>query len=79
MSIVQASYQREMYKYFGVNLQSQEAFEMASRGLLRPASTSAPPQIYSIRCIDFDRPFFKLGIILLAFGQISSDFLLFKR
>ena len=72
MSIVQASYQREMYKYFGLNLQSQEAFEMASKGLLRPASTSAPPQIYSIRCIEFDRPFFKIGkmrSVSLAFFQ----------
>lgn len=61
MSTIQASYQREMYKYFGVDVQSQEAFELASKGLLRPMTTATPPQIYSIRCIDFDRPYFTLG------------------
>ena len=65
MATVQASYQREMYKHFGLDIQSQEAFELACKGLLRPMSPVTPPQIYSIRCIEFDRPFFKLGITRL--------------
>ena len=46
----------------GIDLQTQEAYELASRGLLRPKSISTPPQIYSLRCIELDKPFFKIGI-----------------
>lgn len=59
---IQGTYQREMYKHFGVDVQSQEAFELASKGLLRPKSTRTPPQIYSLRCVEYDRPFFKLEV-----------------
>ena len=62
MSSIQAVYQREMLKCFGLNIQSQEAYELASKGLVRPSNKSTPPQIYSIRCIEFDRPYFKLGV-----------------
>ena len=42
-------------------MQSQEAFELASKGLLRPKSVQTPPQIYSLRCVEFHKPFFKIG------------------
>ena len=42
-------------------MKSEEAFKLASSGLLRPKSIKTPPQIYSLRCIEFDRPFFKIG------------------
>ena len=47
---------------FGVDLQSQEGYELASRGLLRPKDTHTPAQIYSIRCIELSRPFFKIEV-----------------
>ena len=45
----------------GFDMNSQEAYDLASKGLLRPKSTNTPPQIYSIRCVEFDRPYFKIG------------------
>ena len=62
MSSIQCTYQREMFKYFGVDIQSQEGYELASRGLLRPKDTHSPQQIYSIRCIELKRPFFKIEL-----------------
>jgi hypothetical protein len=41
-------------------MKSQEAFDFASKGLLRPINKHTP-MIYSLKCIDFDRPFFKIG------------------
>ena len=51
-------------RHAGIDIQSQEAYDLASKGLLRPMHTKTPPQIYSIRCIEFDRPYFKLGIYI---------------
>jgi hypothetical protein len=61
MSAIQSTYQREMYRYFGINIQTQESYELASSGLLRPKDNNTPPIIYSIKCIDYRRPFFKYG------------------
>jgi len=58
-------------RYSGVDVESQEAYDLASKGLLRPKHSRTPPQIYSIRCLEFDRPYFKLGIIQLTFKWIS--------
>jgi hypothetical protein len=33
LTSIQATYQREMFKYLGVDIQSQEAYELASIGL----------------------------------------------
>lgn len=62
MSSIQATYQREMFRYFGVNLNSQEAYDLASSGLLRPGTNDTPPIIYSIKCLELNKPFFKLEI-----------------
>ena len=43
-------------------MQSQEGYELASQGLLRPKDTRTPAQIYSIRCIEMDKPFFKIEV-----------------
>jgi hypothetical protein len=48
-------------RYFGLDIRTQEAYEIASKGLLRPMNVHTPPQIYSIRCVEYDRPYFKLG------------------
>jgi len=49
----------------GVDIQSQKAYELACRGLLRPAADSQPafsgPVLYDIRCVQFKPPDFTLG------------------
>ncbi|CAD7012956.1 mitochondrial mRNA pseudouridine synthase Trub2 [Ceratitis capitata] len=58
---MQASHQRKMYELCGVDLQSQAAYEIACKGLLRPADNTQPV-IYGIKLIDFQRPDFTLEI-----------------
>jgi hypothetical protein len=50
-----------LFRYFGIDLQSQESYDLASRGLLRPMDNKSPPIIYSIRCLEYRAPYFKLG------------------
>lgn len=46
----------------GVDIQTQEAYELAVRGLLRPrAGQESNPMIYGIKCIEYDLPNFTLG------------------
>ncbi|CAF0720737.1 unnamed protein product [Brachionus calyciflorus] len=63
MSSIQSVYQREILKnptnVLGI---SEETYEEASKGIIIPKSTKTPPQIYDIKCIEFDRPFFKIEI-----------------
>nr|CAG4636384.1 EOG090X0AGI [Eubosmina coregoni] len=61
LSSIQAANQKSMFRYCGVDPSSQTAYEMASKGLLRPA-VKGPPVIYSIKCILFDPPNFTLEI-----------------
>ena len=49
-----------LISYAGVDVESQEAYELASQGLIRPQEKS-PPLIYSIKCVAFDPPNFTLG------------------
>ncbi|KAK6979521.1 tRNA pseudouridine synthase 2 [Biomphalaria glabrata] len=58
----QAAHTREMYRLSGVNPDSQEAYEMASSGIIRPAERKTSPVLYSIKCIDFQPPDFTLEI-----------------
>lgn len=50
------------FRLCGVDIQSQTAYELATQGLMRPA-TSKTPLIYGIRCIDFKLPEFTIGNI----------------
>lgn len=61
VSSLQASHQRKMYELCGVDLQSQAAYEMASKGIIRPASNSQTV-LYGIKLIEFNRPEFTLEI-----------------
>ena len=47
----------------GVKLQSQEAYEMASRGLVRPKYKNRMDQcvLYSIRSVDWEPPELVIG------------------
>ncbi|KAH9499013.1 Mitochondrial mRNA pseudouridine synthase Trub2 [Bulinus truncatus] len=58
----QAAYTRQMYSLNGINPDSQEAYEMASSGLIRPADRKTGPILYGIKCVDFQPPDFTLEI-----------------
>ncbi|KAI8037402.1 pseudouridylate synthase TRUB2, mitochondrial [Drosophila gunungcola] len=60
-SSMQASHQRKMFELCGVDLQTQEAYELACKGLLRPADDSQPV-VYGIKLIQFERPHFTLEV-----------------
>ncbi|XP_067834841.1 mitochondrial mRNA pseudouridine synthase TRUB2 [Heptranchias perlo] len=61
IAVIQGSHQRALLTYSGVDLKSQEAYELASRGLLHPLQKS-PPIITGIRCVHFSPPSFTLEI-----------------
>ncbi|KAH8267392.1 hypothetical protein KR026_009997 [Drosophila bipectinata] len=60
-SSMQASHQRKMYELCGVDLQTQAAYELACKGLIRPADNTHPV-IYGINLIHFERPHFTLEL-----------------
>jgi len=45
----------------GVHMDSDRAFELASKGLVRP-QTESSPIVYSSKCLNFDPPHFELEI-----------------
>lgn len=57
LASVQASHQRQMYDYMGVDIQSQEAYEMASAGPVRPLEKS-DPLFYGVRLLHLNPPDF---------------------
>ncbi|RWS06582.1 putative tRNA pseudouridine synthase 2-like protein [Dinothrombium tinctorium] len=59
---IQSAQQSQMFKTLGMNLTSQEAYEIASRGMIRPSSRKTNPILYGLRCIHFDAPNFTLEI-----------------
>ncbi|XP_064649457.1 pseudouridylate synthase TRUB2, mitochondrial-like isoform X2 [Lineus longissimus] len=61
VSGIQASHQKNMFHQAGVDLQSQEAYEMAVKGIVRPKDEDIPI-IYGIKCIEFEPPYFTLEI-----------------
>ncbi|KAH8277677.1 hypothetical protein KR018_003473 [Drosophila ironensis] len=58
---MQASHQRKMYELCGIDLQTHAAFELACKGLIRPAD-NREPLLYGIKLIHFERPFFTLEL-----------------
>lgn len=61
LAAMQASHQKKMYEMCGVHLQSQTAYEIASRGLIRPVKKDVPV-IYGIKCVKFHRPEFVIEV-----------------
>lgn len=49
-----------LFRYSQVDLQTQEAYELAVRGLLRPMDKS-PPILTGLKIIRFNPPHFTLG------------------
>uniref|UniRef100_A0A0B7BFT1 Pseudouridine synthase II N-terminal domain-containing protein n=1 Tax=Arion vulgaris TaxID=1028688 RepID=A0A0B7BFT1_9EUPU len=58
----QAAHTRQMYRLHGVNPDSQDAYEMAASGIIRPAERESEPVLYGVKCIDFQPPDFTLEI-----------------
>lgn len=60
LASMQASHQKKMFEMCGVDIQSQAAYELAAQGPIRPDESNIP-LIYSMRCIDFKKPYFTIG------------------
>lgn len=60
LSSLQASHQKKMYELCCIDPQSQDAYELAKMGPLRPIARNVP-LIYSMRCIEFNNPYFTIG------------------
>lgn len=50
-----------VYRAAGVDIQSQQAYELAAKGLIRPKGKESGPIIYGMKCISFNPPEFTLG------------------
>lgn len=61
LASMQASHQKKMFEMCGVDLQSQTAYEIACKGVIRPVKKGVPV-LYGIRCIEFKKPEFVLEI-----------------
>uniref|UniRef100_A0ABM5F747 Pseudouridylate synthase TRUB2, mitochondrial isoform X1 n=1 Tax=Pogona vitticeps TaxID=103695 RepID=A0ABM5F747_9SAUR len=61
LSVIQGSNHKALLQYANIDLKTQEAYELAVRGLLRPMEKS-PPLITAVRCLEFAPPEFQLEI-----------------
>lgn len=61
ISSIQGSHQRKAFEICGVDMQSQAAYELAVKGPIRPAKNDIPI-IYSVKCLEFRKPYFTLEI-----------------
>ncbi|XP_075435194.1 pseudouridylate synthase TRUB2, mitochondrial [Ascaphus truei] len=61
LAVIQGSNHKALLMHSRVDLKSQEAYDLAAEGLLRPMEKS-PPIILGVRCLDFSPPNFTLEI-----------------
>lgn len=61
LASVQAAHQKHMFEQAGVDIQSQTAYELASRGMIRPPANTVP-LLYNVRCTYFSPPDFTLEV-----------------
>ncbi|KAM6217429.1 pseudouridylate synthase TRUB2, mitochondrial-like [Rhynchocyon petersi] len=61
LAVIQGSHQKALVMYSNLDLKTQEAYEMAVRGLIRPMDKS-PMLITGIRCLHFAPPEFLLEV-----------------
>lgn len=61
LAVIQGSHQKALVMYSSLDLQSQEAYEMAVQGVIRPMSKS-PMLVTGIRCLHFAPPEFLLEV-----------------
>ncbi|XP_033228000.1 mitochondrial mRNA pseudouridine synthase Trub2 [Belonocnema kinseyi] len=61
---MQSSHQKKMFEVCGIDIQSQAAYELAVKGLIRPLDNRIP-MLYSIKCVDFQSPEFTIEIVCI--------------
>ncbi|XP_032113319.1 mitochondrial mRNA pseudouridine synthase TRUB2 isoform X2 [Sapajus apella] len=61
LAVIQGSHQKALVMYSNLDLKTQEAYEMAVRGLIRPM-TKSPMLITGIRCLHFAPPEFLVEV-----------------
>ncbi|NXN98761.1 TRUB2 synthase, partial [Rhinopomastus cyanomelas] len=61
ISVIQGSNHKALLMYSNVDLKTQEAYELAVKGLIRPMEKS-PPLITAIRCLQLALPEFQLEV-----------------
>ncbi|XP_022357000.1 probable tRNA pseudouridine synthase 2 isoform X3 [Enhydra lutris kenyoni] len=61
LALIQGSHQKALVMYSNLDLQTQEAYEMAVRGLIRPMNKS-PMLVTAIQCIHFAPPEFLIQV-----------------
>lgn len=61
LASLQAQYQRRMFQLAGVQIGSQEAYDLASQGPIRPAELKEPV-VYGLRCVHFKPPDFTIEV-----------------
>ncbi|MBN3299343.1 TRUB2 synthase, partial [Amia calva] len=61
LAMIEGANQKALLRYSGVDLQTQRAYDLAVKGLLRPLDKS-PPIVTGLRCLKFDPPHFTLEV-----------------
>ncbi|XP_014663483.1 PREDICTED: probable tRNA pseudouridine synthase 2 [Priapulus caudatus] len=61
LGAIMSSHVKASFDYAGVNIQSQEAYELATRGLIRPMDRSST-LIYGMKCTKFAPPYFNIEV-----------------
>lgn len=61
ISAIQSSHQKAMFSSSDIDLQTQEAYDLAVKGLIRPKDQRVT-LIYGIKCLKFDPPNFALEV-----------------
>uniref|UniRef100_A0A8D2PKG1 TruB pseudouridine synthase family member 2 n=1 Tax=Zosterops lateralis melanops TaxID=1220523 RepID=A0A8D2PKG1_ZOSLA len=61
LAVIQGTNQKALLMYSNIDMKTQEAYELAVKGLIRPMGKS-PPIITAVRCLQFALPEFHLEI-----------------
>ncbi|KFO99033.1 putative tRNA pseudouridine synthase 2, partial [Calypte anna] len=61
LAVIQGTNHKALLMYSNIDMKTQEAYELAVKGLIRPMDKS-PPIITAIRCLQFAPPEFQLEI-----------------
>lgn len=69
LSTMQATHQRLMFDMCGVDLQSQAAYELACKGLIRPKSLQ-DSVIYGMKCINFTGTTFTIEVECMNVSEL---------
>ncbi|XP_044739194.1 mitochondrial mRNA pseudouridine synthase Trub2 [Chrysoperla carnea] len=61
LASIQASHQKKKFELWGVDIQSQAAYELAVSDYVKPEITKTP-LLYGIKCVEFNLPYFTIEI-----------------